>query len=67
MICIARVRLKDVIVKVDEIVKLNKLIKTIMRLVLVFLNEVGVSLFDWGVDFVCDVIKTRSIEILSNQ
>lgn len=61
MVCIHVVSLEINIIELNQVIKLNKLFQTVMTLILVFLCKIMISLFDWGVNFISDVIETGSI------
>ena len=53
--------LKIVVIELDEIIKFYELIQRIVGLVLVLFDKVLVSLLDWRIKLICDIVKTRSI------
>ena len=58
-ISILRVRHEICIVELDEVIEINELFKGPVFLILVFVFEVLIALFDGRINFIGDVVKSR--------
>lgn len=52
--------MKFLIIELYKVIKLNELLQRIVSLLFVFFYEVVVTKFYWGVNFIRDIIETRS-------
>ena len=58
-ISILRIRHEICIVELDEVIEINELFKGPVFLILVFVFEVLIALFDGRINFIGDVVKSR--------
>ena len=56
---ILRIRHEICIIELDEVIEINELFKGPVFLILVFVFEVLIALFDGRINFIGDVVKSR--------